>query len=111
MAIQYNSNYEGTTPFSDVCKQFNLAANTEQTYTVPGTATTQYQAHFTYISTAAFFVCLNGTAASPAGGTNTAVPYNVFRPCKKYVRGGDVIHLVSPDAVTYVGLELMQLQG
>ena len=111
MAIQYNSNYDETLPFSDVCFQVALAANTDDTITVPGTATTQYQALFSYTSTSNVFVRKNAVAGVPAGGTIEEEQYNEFRPEKRYVRGGDVIHLITPDASAYVGVSLRQLQG
>lgn len=110
MAILFNSNYNETMPFSDVCKQFTLAANTEQTYTVPGTATQNYQAYFEYASNSNVFVCKNAVPVIPAGGANGSQQYNEFKPKKRYVSGGDVIHLISPDTgSTYVGLSLRQL--
>jgi hypothetical protein len=111
MAIQYNSNYDGTIPFSDVAYQVALATNTEDTITIPGNATTQYQALFSYISTSNVFVRLNATVGVPAAGTIATEQYNEFRPCKRYVKGGDVIHLITPDASAYVGVSLRQLQG
>jgi len=111
MAIAYNSNYDETIPFSDVAYQVALAANTDDTITVPGSATTQYQALFSYTSTSNVFVRLNGIAGIPAGGTIEEEQYNEFRPCKRYVKGGDVIHLITPDASAYVGVSLRQLQG
>jgi len=111
MAIQYNSNYDGTIPFSDVVYQVALAANTDDTITIPGTAVTQYQALFSYTSTSNVFVRNNDIAGVPAGGTIGTEQYNEFRPDKRYVRGGDVLHLITPDATAYVGVSLRQLQG
>jgi hypothetical protein len=111
MTIAYNANYIETMPFSDTAVQVNCAANTEETFTVPGTETMQYQAYFEYISTSNVFVRLNGTPAIPASGTVGTEQYNEFRPKKRYVRGGDVIHFISPDAGAYIGVSLRQLQG
>ncbi len=114
MAIPYNSNYDKTIPFSDVCAQFALAANTELTYTVPGPETAQYSAHFGYNSTSNVFICLNDTPVIPAGGTVEEQRFNEFRPgddgFQRYVSGGDVIHLITPDATAYVGLSLRSLR-
>lgn len=98
-------------PFSDTSIQVNLVTNTEETFTVPGTETAQYQAYFEYISTSNVFVCLNATPSIPAGGTVGAQQYNEFRPEKRYVRGGDVLHFITPDASAYVGVSLRKLQG
>lgn len=111
MTIQYNSNYDGTMPFSDTCAQVGMNANVEQTFTAPGDATTQYQALFSYTSTANVFVRLNSAPTSPALGTVGTQQYGEFRPDKRYVRGGDVIHFISPDATSYVGVSLRKLQG
>lgn len=111
MAIAYNSNYDGTVPFSDVSFQVALAANTEKTITIPGNATTQYQAAFGYNSTSNIFVRNNATVTVPAGGTTNTEQYNAFRPSKVYVKGGDILHIITPDATAYVGVSLMQLQG
>jgi len=111
MAISYNSNFDGTTPFSDVTYPVALATNTDETITVPGTATMQYQALFSYTSTSNVFVRLNAIPTVPPAGTGALEQYNEFRPMKKYVKGGDVIHLITPDASAYVGVSLMQLPG
>ncbi len=111
MAIQYNSNYDGTIPFSDVNYPVALATNTDEPITVPGSPTTQYQALFSYTSTSNVFVRLNATAVVPAPSSATLTQYNEFRPEKRYVKGGDVIHLITPDASAYVGVSLRQLQG
>lgn len=111
MAIQYNSNYDETIPFSDVDFQVGLVANTEETITIPGTATTQYQALFSYNYVSNVFVRNNATPTIPPGGTVGTEQYNEFRPMKRYVRGGDVLHLITPDATAYVGVSLRQLQG
>lgn len=115
MAIQYNSNFDLTIPFSDVCAQFNLATNSEDTFTVPGTATTKYSVRFSYTSTSNVFVRLNGTPTVPASSVVGVQQYNEFRPgddgSQRYAQGGDVIHLITPDASAYVGISLRQLPG
>ncbi len=111
MAIAYNSNYDGTIPFSDVDFQVNLGASTAETITVPGSVTTQYQAFFEYNYVANVFVSINAAPVVPGAGTVGTQQYNEFRPQKRYVRGGDVIHLITPDTSAYVGVSLRQLQG
>jgi hypothetical protein len=111
MTIAYNANYIETMPFSDTAIQVHCGANVEQTYTIPGTETMQYQAYFEYISTSNVFVCKNATPVVPAGGTVGTQAYNEFRPKKRYVRGGDVLHFITPDASAYIGVSLRQLQG
>lgn len=112
MATNYNSNFDVTIPFSDTCVQVSLAANVEQTYTVPGEASQKYQAIFGYAATANVYVGYNVTAASPAGGTNNTTGNIECRPDKRYVKGGDVLHFVSPDAGgAYIGMSLRALPG
>ena len=113
MAISYNSNYEETVPFSDVCAQFGLTAGVEQTFTVPGNSTTRYQARFTYTENSNIFVSVNAVPVVPPGATVGTQQYNEFRPgcdgSKRYVSGGDVIHLITSDATGYAGVSLKQL--
>lgn len=111
MTIQYNSNYNETMPFSDTCAQVNCGANVEQTYTVQGNPTDQFQAYFEYTQNSNVFVCKNATPTIPSSGSVGQQQYNEFRPAKRYVRGGDVIHFITPDASAYIGVSLRKLQG
>lgn len=111
MTISYNANYIETMPFSDTSIQVNLGVGVEQTYTVPGTSLAQYQAYFQYTQASNVFVRLNGTPASPASGSVTTQPYSEFKPKKRYVKGGDVLHFITPDTTAYVGMSLRQIQG
>ncbi len=110
MAVAYNSNYHETMPFTDTVAQVHCGANVEQTYTVPGTTSNVYQAYFSYIESTNVFVCLNSTPTIPASGTVGTEQYNEFRPVKRYVRGGDVLHFITPDTSAYIGVSLRQLQ-
>lgn len=111
MTIAYNANYIETMPFSDTAVQVNCGSNVEQTFTVPGTQTMQYQAYFEYNDVSNVFIRLNATPAIPSSGSVGTQQYNEFRPKKRYVRGGDVIHFITPDATAYIGVSLRQLQG
>lgn len=115
MAVQYNSNFHLTIPFSDVCAQVALQANVAETFTVPGTAINKYAARFTYTSTSNVFVCLNSAPTVPAAGTTGTQQYNEFRVgsdgSQRYVQGGDVIQFITPDATAYVGVSLRALPG
>ncbi len=111
MAITYNSNYDETIPFSDVCEQFNLTANNAQSFTVPGSATNQYQAYFGYGSSISnVFVCLNSSPVIPSANTKGSQQYNELRPEKRYVSGGDVIYFITPDATAYASVCLRSLR-
>ncbi len=110
MAILYNSNYDETIPFSDVAFQVVMATATEEVVTVPGPTTTFYQALFEYNQSSNVFVCKNATPVVPAAGNVGTQQYNEFRPKKRYVRGGDELHFITPDAgTTYTGVTLRQL--
>lgn len=110
MAIPYNQNYKDTTPFSDVCAQIALAANTEKTFTIPGVPTQNYTMAINLNSTSNVFVCLNATPIIPSSGTVGTQQYNEYRPeGRRYVKGGDVVHMITPDATAYVGLSLMSV--
>jgi hypothetical protein len=113
MAISYNSNYDVTIPFSDVSIQIALATATLQTYTIPGTSTAQYSARFSYAQNSNVFVRLNGAAVTPPAGTITTQQYGEFKPgndgSQRYVKGGDVLQFITPDASAYVGVSLRQL--
>lgn len=111
MTISYNSNYIETMPFSDTCIQVGCNANVEETWTVPGTDTMQYQAYFSYNCTSNVFVGKNITPAIPSLGTVGEQSYNEFRPKKRYVKGGDVLHFITPDTSAYIGVSLRQIQG
>lgn len=115
MAIQYNSNFDETIPFSDVSYQVALGASVEETFTVPGTALTQYSMKLNYAADSNVFVRLNGTPAVPASGNVGTEQYNEFRAgcdgSQRYVKGGDVVHFITPDTTAYVGVSLRQLPG
>jgi hypothetical protein len=113
MTIPYTSNYDVTIPFSDTSVQIALGVGVEQTYTVPGTAVDNYSARFAYISTSNVFVRLNTAPTTPGAGTVTTQPYSELRPgadgSQRNVKGGDVIHCITPDATAYVGISLRKL--
>ena len=113
MAIPYNSNYDITVPFSDVSATFNLATGVAQTYTVPGASTVNYSARFGYRLDSNVLVCLNGTATTPGAGTNNSTQYQELNPgidgSQRYVKGGDVLSISTPDASAYLSISLRQL--
>lgn len=111
MTTQYNSNYDGTVPFSDTMFQVSLVADTDIGVVVPGTPIDKYQAEFSFTEASNVFVCKGNVAVVPADGTATTQAYNVFRPKKKYVSGGDVLHFITPDSAAYFSVSLMKLQG
>jgi hypothetical protein len=111
MAIQYYRNHGETTAISDVSPYMTLVANAVLTYTVPGSSTTQYQVLLSYASNSNVFVGLNATPTVPAAGTIIAAGRFIeFKPCERYVKGGDVLSFITPDATAYVGLSLRTVQ-
>lgn len=108
MAVQYNSNYDLTHPFSNTNAAIHLSANTEDSFTVPGTNNEKYVALFEYPSDASVFVALNDTAAFPAAGNITFPSTSQFKPYKRYVKAGDDISLIA-DADTLCGVSLYQI--
>lgn len=109
----YADNFDHAKPFSDTCAQINLATNTEQTYTVPGSPTQKYRAKFSFASNSNVYIGLNVTATSPISGLNTSTANLEFRPDEpKFVKGADVIHAISPDSTgAYVGISLLAIPG
>lgn len=110
MTIPWNANYIETMPFSDTCIQVACGTNVEETWTVPGPETSEYQAYFEYNSISNVFICKNAAPTIPSAGTVGEQQYNEFRPKKRYVKGGDVLHFITPDASAYIGVSLRQLQ-
>lgn len=111
MTIAWNANFIETLPFSDTAAQIGCSVNSEQTWTVPGNQTQQYQAYMEYASNSNVYVCKNATPIIPSPGSVGTQPYNEFKPKKRYVRGGDVLHFITPDAVAYIGVSLRQIPG
>jgi len=111
MTSQYNENYKGTMAFSDSCAQVGLNINVGQTVTVPGTSNMKYQAFFSYNSSENVYVSLNAAPIIPTLGTVGTQAYSEFRPRKRYVKGGDVVHFITPDTTAYCGVSFRQIQG
>ncbi len=109
----YADNFDRTKPFSDTSFQVNLATNTNKTVTIPGASTQKYRAKFEFANNSNVFIGLNVTATSPGPGLNTATGNLEFRPSEpKYVKGGDVINAISPDATgAYFGVSLLAIPG
>ncbi len=116
MAVDYNSNFDVTTTFSDDCAQINLAQNTNLAYTVPGTQQAKYSVRFNYSSTSNVFVGYNQAINVPGANVARTDTYVEFKPgyegSQRYAKGGDVINFMTPDAAgAYVGISLRKLPG
>ena len=111
MAVQYYNNYDDTMNFSDVTPRMTLTAGVELTVTVPGTALNNYSALFSYASNSNVFVGYNATAAVPANDTVVTVGRVEFKPERRFVVGGDVLHFITPDATAYVGVSFRAISN
>lgn len=86
-------------PFSDTVYSVTLSANTEVTIAVPGSGALgslgvdKFIAVFTYELGGTVWVALNQTAEVPAGPTFVKTT-SELNPSAKYVKGGDVIHVI-----------------
>jgi hypothetical protein len=114
MAIQYNSDYDLTIPFSDVSYPVSLTAGSEQVITIPGIDTSRYSMRLNYNATSNVFVRLNNTVTVPAANSADLVQYSEYRAgddgSQRYVNGGNTVHFITPDATAYVGVSLRQLE-
>jgi len=109
MTTQYNRNFGDTMIFSDVNARIVLLANAELTYTVPGDNWQKYTVLFSYTQDANVFVGYNVTAAIPADGTVASTGIIEFKPYERYVKGGDVLHFITPDTKVWMGISLRAL--
>jgi hypothetical protein len=104
----YNSNFQQTIPFGYICAQVALGANAEETYTVPGAPEKSFQLRFTYTQSSNVFVNNGATPTIPGAGSTGTEANTEYRPgsdgSKRYAKGGDVIHLITPDTSAYVGI-------
>ncbi len=85
----------------------NIAQNTDTTLTVPSFSA-HYVAIFSFQSGASVWVTINGTAAKPAGSTFAATT-SELNPVARYVKAGDVIHVLTGDTSAMVGVTFYAL--
>lgn len=101
-------------PFCDTIYTATLAASTEKTITVPGAGSdtsrqiNKYIAVFSYEDAKNVYVALNATAAVPAG-SSFAASTSELNPPAKYVKAGDVLHLITADTDVDVSVAIYQL--
>jgi hypothetical protein len=106
----YNSSFNGAMPFSDIGSKFNLVANAALTFTVPGIDSLKYRAQFSYTQNSNVWISLNGTPTVPVAGTQSSSSMQEFRPDVRYVKGGDVLSVITGDATgAQVGISLLSL--
>jgi len=114
MSTTYNSNFNGTMPFTDQSITFALTQTVVESFTIPGPSTVSYTAIFHFPIISPVWVGLNVVPHDPVTGSPEIQPFVSLRPEKKYVRGGDVINLlVNEDifALTRVSVELYVIPG
>lgn len=99
--------------FSNLKYSATLAASTDTTLTVPGTAP-RYKAVIKVENNADVWVALNATAAIPAGGTFAATTSELvngnYYICRE-VLAGDVLHFFTAAANTDVSVVFYALQN
>lgn len=93
-------------PLSDSIFSATIAQNTDTTVTVPSTGmagmgsageTLRYVARVKTKGTSLVYIAVNATAAKPVGATFAAVSSEQVTEGWYYVKGGDVIHFLTPD--------------
>lgn len=109
MAIQYNENYNGAMPFSDVCWQI-MITGAGATDTVPGLITDNYLVIFRYNCTSNVYVGYNVEPFLPIEDNVLEQPYVAFKPERKFVHGGDVLNFITDveDSI-FLGAEFYKL--
>lgn len=108
---KYQRNFEKCFPFSNTSINILLAANTAVSYTVPGTESTIYRAHFSVSTSADVWVRLNEAAQVPTSGTvaSTTNMERIDVDFQRYVKGGDTLSFIST-TTPQVGVSLLQVQ-
>lgn len=96
-------------PFSLNKYSANLATNTDTTLSVPDYAA-NYVAIFAYQPGATVWVTINATAAKPAGASFAATT-SEMNPVARYVKGSDVIHVLTGDTSAMVSVTFYALPG
>jgi hypothetical protein len=87
-------------PFCDTIYSVTLGANTDKSVTIPGASADfsisvpKYMAVISYSPAAKVYVAVNQTAEVPVG-SSFAVTASELNPPAKYVKAGDVIHVIS----------------
>jgi hypothetical protein len=109
MAVQYHNNYIDTTNFSDTSYRMTLTTGVEVTVTVPGDAEDNLQAIFGYAATSQIMVGYNSSPTIPANDTAVSTGRVEVNPIKRFVKGGDVLHFMTPDTSALVGVSLRAL--
>lgn len=97
--------------FSNLKYDNTLTANNEATLTVPGTAP-RYKAVFSYASGADIWVAVNATA-TVAGAYNASFQPtdSELNPSCREVKAGDVIHAITADTSSIMGIALYALKS
>lgn len=112
MAIAYNSNYDHTMPFSDVCFQITCSPGLVENITIPGPSTTKYKATIKFEQLSNVFVGLNHVPVIPVSGSPTTTPYVELHDLERFVSGGDVLHFLTNELIFaggYGSVSLRQL--
>lgn len=106
----FQSNFNETLPISDTGMKVWLVANTEVNWTVPGTDSQKYRAKFAFNSNVDVWIAINQTATVPTSGVVEDTYMQELRPYDIYVKGGDVISIIST-STPQVGVSLLAIPG
>ena len=109
MAVQIYNNYEDTTNPSDVTPRTALRAGEAVSFTVPGDASVKLQALFSFNDDSNVYVGYNQAPTIPAPGVMATGQFVEFKPEKRILKGGDVIHFATPDPIAYFGISFRNL--
>lgn len=95
--------------FTNLLYSATLAASTEETLTIPGSAP-RFKALMKVKETGEVWVALNGTAAVPEGATFAATTSEMINEtlCRE-VKAGDVLHFITATASTDISVVLYAL--
>jgi|SRR5665213_3059697 len=109
MVATYSNNYVDTTNFSDTCYQLSLTVGSGvQTVTVPASPY-NLQAVFEYASNSNVFVGCNATPTVPTSGSVNSQHYTEFKPHKRFVKAGDILSFITPDAAAFASVSFRAL--
>lgn len=109
MATPYQSSFDETLGFSDTNARLHLLQDAVLEYEVAGASDKKFVVLFEYNDQANIFVGLNYSPTAPAAGTIVTTNTAEFRPCKRFVKGGDKLYFVTPDTNAYMGISLRQI--
>jgi hypothetical protein len=109
----FQTNFLGATPFSDYNIAMNLLSAQVYPVTIPGTAQTKYRAKFSWPYDANVWVCYNQTPLGVPPGTSAITNGSIceLNPDIKYIKGGDILYIISRAVVLDANIALLVIPG